>query len=74
MEALPLGSKKRIFSMKVVNFLLKHGAELLEVRTGEVRNDPKALTFLFANNEKLSKALTALDEHNKAKKSWCLNK
>ncbi|MFA1512856.1 hypothetical protein ACDN41_26860 [Priestia aryabhattai] len=63
-----MGDKKRIFSMKVVNFLLKHGAELLEVRTGEVKNDPKALTFLFANDEKLSEALIALKRYNETKR------
>ena len=63
-----MGDKKRIFSMKVTNFLLKNGAELLEVRSGEVKNNPEACTFLFANDEKLSKALMALKQHNEAKK------
>lgn len=63
-----MGDKKRIFKVKVVNFLLKHGAELLEVRTGEVEDDPKACTFLFTNDDKLSGALIALKERNKAKR------
>ncbi|MFY0762144.1 hypothetical protein AB1K32_25420 [Metabacillus dongyingensis] len=58
-----MGTKKRIFTLKVVNFLIKNGAELLEVRTGEVINNPEACTFLFANDEKLSKALSALNHH-----------
>ncbi|PEJ57055.1 hypothetical protein CN692_14245 [Bacillus sp. AFS002410] len=61
-------TKKRIFSLKVTNFLLSRGAELIEIRSGEVMNDPRACTFLFARNEKLSEALTALEEHNKMKK------
>ncbi len=63
-----MGNKKRIFKIKVANFLLKYGAELLEVRTGEVKEDPKACTFLFTNDDKLSGALIALKEHNKAKR------
>ncbi|MDY8162296.1 hypothetical protein [Bacillus thuringiensis] len=63
-----MGNKKRIFKIKVANFLLKYGAELLEVRTGEVEDDPKACTFLFTNDDKLSGALIALKEHNKAKR------
>ncbi|WHY28111.1 hypothetical protein [Bacillus wiedmannii] len=63
-----MGNKKRIFSMKVTNFLLKHGAELLEVRTGEVENDPKACTFLFANDDKLSKAFIELKRHTESRR------
>lgn len=52
--------KKRIFKINVANFLIKNGAELIEIRSGEVKDDPKAITFLFRNNEKLSEALLNL--------------
>ncbi|GAB6496591.1 hypothetical protein OA45_00073 [Bacillus sp. UMTAT18] len=63
-----MGEKKRVFKIKVVNFLLKHGAELLEVRTGEVEDEPTACTFLFANNDKLSKAFVALKAHTESRR------
>lgn len=52
--------KKRIFKFNVANFLIKNGAELVEIRAGEVKDDPKAITFLFRNDEKLSEALLNL--------------
>ncbi|OSY00331.1 hypothetical protein BTJ45_02937 [Bacillus mycoides] len=52
--------KKRIFKINVANFLIKNGAELVEIRDGEVKDDPKAITFLFRNDEKLSEALLNL--------------
>ncbi|MFD6442386.1 hypothetical protein ACFWDG_21965 [Peribacillus sp. NPDC060186] len=53
-------SKKRIFKINVANFLIKHGAELIEIRDGEVEHDPKCPTFLFKNDERLSEALLNL--------------
>lgn len=41
-----MGDKKRIFKVKVVNFLLKHGAELLEVRTGKWKTTQKLAHFI----------------------------
>ncbi|MGX5612273.1 DUF5659 domain-containing protein [Bacillus toyonensis] len=52
--------KKRIFKINVANFLIKNGAELVEIRGGEVKDDPKAITFLFKNDAKLSEALLNL--------------
>ncbi|MFC8563506.1 DUF5659 domain-containing protein [Peribacillus frigoritolerans] len=50
-------SKKRIFNLKMANFLISNGAELLETRQGEVRDKPERHTFIFKNDERLSKAL-----------------
>ncbi|WP_185152146.1 DUF5659 domain-containing protein [Peribacillus simplex] len=50
-------SKKRIFNIKMANFLISNGAELLEARQGEVKDKPERVTFLFKNDERLSKAL-----------------
>ncbi|KRF52727.1 hypothetical protein ASG98_19670 [Bacillus sp. Soil531] len=56
MEEL-LMSKKRIFNMRVATFLISHGAELVEIRTGEVKDRPERQTFLFKKDAKLSEAL-----------------
>ncbi|MDQ1144022.1 hypothetical protein QE429_000849 [Bacillus sp. SORGH_AS 510] len=48
---------KRIFSVKMANFLLSFGAELVEIRCGEVKHKPKRQTFLFKNDDRLSEAL-----------------
>lgn len=59
--------KKRIFSINVANFLIKNGAEVAEFRTGEVKNKPEQVTFMFKNNEKLSHALRLLNERQQRK-------
>ena len=50
-------TNKRIFNIKVADFLISNGAELVEIRTGEVRDRPERQTFLFKNDVKLSEAL-----------------
>ncbi|WP_164745588.1 DUF5659 domain-containing protein [Neobacillus mesonae] len=48
---------KRIFNKKTAAFLITNGAELIDVRKGEVANKPNWQTFIFKDDEKLSKAL-----------------
>ncbi|MDR7244237.1 DUF5659 domain-containing protein [Priestia megaterium] len=58
--------KKRIFNIKVANFLISNGAELVEIRTGEVQNRPERQTFLFKNDVKLSEALMSYKTNSHA--------
>ncbi|MEM4997890.1 DUF5659 domain-containing protein [Priestia megaterium] len=57
-------TKKRIFNIKVANFLISNGAELVEIRTGEVKDRPERQTFLFKNDVKLSEALMIYSNHS----------
>ncbi|WP_374148412.1 DUF5659 domain-containing protein [Priestia megaterium] len=59
-------SKKRIFNMKVATFLILHGAELVEIRNGEVKDKPERQTFLFKKDAKLSEALMNYKNHSMA--------
>ncbi|MFE0564658.1 DUF5659 domain-containing protein [Priestia megaterium] len=57
-------TNKRIFNIKVANFLISNGAELVEIRTGEVKDRPERQTFLFKNDVKLSEALMSYKNHS----------
>lgn len=48
---------KRIFNFKTATHVLSQGAELLEIRSGEIKERSYRQTFIFKDDEKLSAAL-----------------